>query len=101
MTTPTGITGPQDLAQTVRNAVDPLDEHVGYGTSAHWPQDEQARANEMNQLLSKRAVSTASFGAACEDYIVAHPTRSIVVAAAAGAAGASLLFAVVDCLRSE
>ena len=101
MTTSTGITGPQDLAQTVRNAVDPLDDHVGYGASAYWPEDEKSRAEEMHELLSERAVSPAKFGAACEDYIVAHPTRSVVAAVVAGAAGASLLFAVIDCLRSD
>ena len=101
MSTSTGITGPQDLAQTVRNAVDPLDDHVGYGTSAYGPEDEQARAKEMNKLLGERAVSPAGFGAACEDFVKAHPTRSIAVAATAGAACAALLFAVVDCLRSD
>lgn len=101
MTTPTGITGPQDLAQTVRNAVDPLDELVGYGTSTNWPEDEQTRAAEMKQLLAERDVSSPTFAAACEDYIVAHPTRSIVAAAAAGAACTALLFAVVDRIAAE
>lgn len=101
MTASTGITGPQDLAQTVRNAVDPLDEHVGYGVSSHSPEDAQARASEIQRLLDERDASSANFSAACEGYIVAHPMRSVAVAAGAGAACVALIYAVVDYLGDE
>ena len=101
MTKPTEITGPQDLAQTVRNAVDPLDEHVGYGASTNWPEDAKARAKEMKELLDERDARSGNFRAACEAYILTHPIRSVVVAAGAGAACAALIYAVIDCFGDE
>jgi ElaB/YqjD/DUF883 family membrane-anchored ribosome-binding protein len=101
MTSPSGITGPQDLAETVRNAVDPLENHPPYGTATSARDGEQSRADEMKQLLEERSLSGTDLVAACEDYIKEHPTRSIVMAATAGAACTALLFAVADMLRAE
>ena len=96
MTTPKGITGPQDLAQTVRSAADPLDDHAAYGISTNSPDDELSRAAEMKQLLAERSVGSTDFLAACEEYIAEHPARSMVLAATAGAACTALIFAVAD-----
>ena len=101
MTSPSGITGPQDLAETVRNAVDPLEDHPPYGTSTNARDGEQSRADEMKQLLEERSLSATDLVAACEDYVKEHPTRSIVMAATAGAACTALLFAVADYLRDD
>ena len=101
MTAPAHITGPEDLAQTVRNATDPLNEHSYYGTSMNASGDETSRPSEMNELLEKRRLSVAAMGIACEHYVRAHPTRSVVIAATAGAALTALLFTVAEYVAAE
>jgi len=100
MTTPSGITGPQDLAQTVREAVDPLDEHAPYGTPTNARDDGTSRPSQMQQLLEKRAEISAKLFAASNDYILENPLRSVLIGAAAGAALATLVFTITSVVRN-
>ena len=101
MTTPSGITGPQDLAQTVREAVDPLDEHAPYGTATNARDDDVSRPSQMQQLLAKRAEIRAKLAAAGSEYITANPYRSVLISAAAGAALATLAFTISSLVRCD
>jgi hypothetical protein len=101
MTAPKDITGPDDLAKTVRNATDPLEEYPNYGTSANPPGDNASRPAEMNELIDERGLTVSGLRAACEHYIAAHPMRSVAIAAGAGAAAAALLIAVADVVRNQ
>ena len=101
MTASTEITDPQDLAQTVRNAVDPLDEQVGYGAGSYWSEDGNAHVAGTKQQLGDRSASSTRLGAACEDYVVAHPIRSVAVAAGAGAACVALIYLLINRFDDE
>ena len=101
MTAPKDITGPEDLASTVRNATDPLEEYPNYGTAAHPPGDNTSRPDEMNELLEERDLTVSTWGVACEQYIAAHPMRSVAVAAGAGAAAAALLLLMAGAIRDK
>ncbi len=93
MTAPKKITGPDDLAATVRSATDPLDEYPNYGTAASPPGDESSRPAEMTERLGERGCSDAKWYEAYKDLISEYPTRSVVAAAAVGAAAAALVIA--------
>lgn len=97
MTAPKDITGPEDLAKTVRNATDPLEEYPNYGTAANPSGDKRSRPEEINELLDQRDLTASGLGVACEHYIAAHPIRSVAIAAGAGAAAAALVIAVTGC----
>ena len=101
MTAPKDITGPDDLASTVRNATDPLEDYSNYGTAANPPGDETSRPEEISALLEARDLTASSLKVACEKYIAAHPTQSVVVAAGAGAAAAALLIVLVEAIRDR
>lgn len=101
MTAPKDITGPEDLAATVRNATDPLEQYPNYGTAAHSPGDKAARPDEINDQIDERRLTVSSLSVACEDYIAAHPVRSIAVAAGAGAAASALLIAVAGYISDK
>lgn len=101
MNSPSVITGPDDLAQTVRSATDPLDAYPNNGTSVNAPGDQTARPEEMADLINERSATVAAFGVACERYISENPTRSIVVAATAGAAVTALVFAVAGLVSRQ
>jgi len=101
MTAPTEITGPDDLARTVRNATDPLEAYPNYGTAASPPGDQASRPEELKQLIDDRDPTVAGLSVACGQYIAAHPMRSIAVAASVGAAAAALVIAVAGHRRSE
>ena len=101
MTAPTEITGPDDLATTVRNATDPLEEYPNYGTSANPPGDKSSRPEEINELIEERGLTVSALGVACEHYIAAHPVRSVALAAGAGAAAAALVIAVAGFMGDE
>lgn len=101
MTAFTENTDPQDLAQTVRNAVDPLDEQIGYEAGRHWLEDDSAHATKIKQQFDDRSISSTRLGAACEDYIVAHPVRSVMVAAGAGAVCIALIYSLIDYFGDE
>ena len=101
MKAPADITGPEDLAQTVRNATDPLEDHPNYGTSANPAGDNTARPSEMKDLLEERGLTVNALGVACAHYVRTNPTRSVVIAATAGAALTTLLFTVAEYAVAE
>jgi hypothetical protein len=86
MTAPKDITGPEDLAETVRSATDPLEGYPNDGTAANPPGDKASRPDEINELLFEPGETVAGFSVACAHYIAAHPMRSDAIAAGAGAA---------------
>ena len=93
MTAPKEITGPDDLAGTVRSATDPLDEYPNYGTAASPPGDESSRPAEMTERLGERACRDARWYDDFEDLISEYPMQSVVAAAAVGATAAALVIA--------
>ena len=93
MTAPKEITGPEDLAKTVRNATDPLESYPNYGTAANAPGDEASRPEEISELIEERDPGVPSLGVACEHFIAAHPIGSLAIAAGAGAAAAAWVMA--------
>ena len=99
MTAPKDITGPENLASTVRNATDPLEEYPNYGTATNPPGDKTSRPDEINALLETRSPAVSNWTESCEQYIVAHPMQSVAVAAGAGAAAAALLILLYDSIR--
>lgn len=101
MTAPNDITGPEDLAKTVRDATDPLEEYPNYGTAANPPGDKDSRPDEINELLEDRNLNMSKWRDACEQYIAANPVRSVAVAAGAGAAAALLLIALAGAIRDR
>lgn len=101
MTAPKEITGPEDLAKTVRNATDPLEEYPNYGTAANAPGDKRSRPEEMSELLDERDLTSSGLNVACAHYIRAHPVRSVAVAAGAGAALAALVISVTGCMGDQ
>jgi hypothetical protein len=101
MTAPKEITGPDDLARTVRNATDPLDEYPNYGTAANPPGDKTSRPDEMSELIEERGPNVSTWDAACEEYIVSNPFLSVAVAAGAGAAAAALLILAAGAIRDR
>ena len=101
MTAPKDITGPEDLASTVRNATDPLEAYPNYGTSANPPGDNTARPEEISELLDERSPAVSTFTDACEQYIAAHPMRSVAMAAGAGAAASALLILTAAAIRDR
>lgn len=101
MTAPKEITGPDDLARTVRNATDPLEEYPNYGTAANPPGDKASRPEEISELIEERGLTVSGLSVACEHYISAHPMRSVAVAAGAGAAAAALVIAVAGLIRDQ
>ena len=101
MSTLSGITGPQDLAQTVREAVDPLDEHSPYGTATNARDDEALRPSQMQQLLAKRVEIRVKLVAAGNEYITENPLSSVFIGAAGGAALATLVFAIIGLLQRD
>ena len=92
MNAPKDITGPDDLAATVRSATDPLDEYPNYGTAAAPPGDESSRPAEITEQLDERGISELKWSDGYEQYISDYPLRSMVAAAAVGAIAAALLF---------
>ncbi len=101
MTAPNDITGPEDLASTVRNATDPLEAYPNYGTATNPPGDKTSRPDEINELLEERDLVVSTWGVACEQYIAAHPMRSVAVAAGAGATAAALLILIAGTVRDR
>ena len=101
MTAPKDITGPEDLAKTVRNATDPLEEYPNYGTATNPPGDNASRPDEMNELIDERGPTASGLSVACEHYIVAHPLRSVAIAAGAGAAVTALVIAVAGFIGDQ
>lgn len=101
MTAPKDITGPEDLASTVRNATDPLEEYPNYGTATNPPGDQTSRPDEINELLDDREPTVSTWVGACEQYIKAYPMRSVAVAAGAGAAAAALLILVAGAINER
>ena len=101
MTAPKDITGPEDLASTVRNATDPLEEYRNYGTAANPPGDKVSRPDEINELLEERSLTGSTWGVACEQYIAAHPMRCVAAAAGAGAAAAAVLLSMIGAIRDK
>lgn len=101
MTAPKDITGPEDLASTVRNATDPLEAYPNYGTSANPPGVDTARPEEMSELLDERSPDASTFAVACERYIADHPIQSLAVAAGAGAAAAVGMMLLVGAIRDR
>ena len=101
MTTPSGITGPQDLAETVRKAVDPLDEHAPYGTETNARDDDALRPEQMQELLAKREEIRFKLAAAGNEYITVNPFGSVLIGAAVGAALVTLAFAITNLVRND
>lgn len=101
MTAPKEITGPDDLASTVRSATDPLDEYPNYGTAANPPGDKASRPEEITEQIEERALTVSGLSVACEHYIAAHPFRSVAIAAGVGAATSALVFAVAGLIGSQ
>ncbi len=101
MTAPKEITGPDDLARTVRGATDPLDEYPNYGTAANPPGDNAARPQEINELIEERGLTVSALSVACEHYIAAHPMRSVAIAAGAGAAATALVIALAGLIGGQ
>ena len=99
MTAPKDITGPDDLATTVRNATDPLEEYPNYGTAANLPGNKDSRPEEINGLIEERGLTVSSLSVACEHYVAAHPIRSVAIAAGAGAAAVALVIALAGLMR--
>lgn len=101
MTAPKEITGPDDLAGTIRNATDPLEGYPNYGTSAHPPGDKSSRPQEINELIEERGSTESALRVACEHYIAANPIRSVALAAGAGAAAVALVIAVAGFIDDQ
>ena len=101
MTAPKDITGPEDLATTVRSATDPLEEYPNYGTAANPPGDNASRPEEINELIDQRGQTSSGLSVACEHYIIAHPMRSVAIAAGAGAAATALVIAVAGFIGDQ
>ena len=60
MTAPKDIIGPEDLASTVRNATDPLEEYPNDGTATNLPRDKASRPDENNELLESRSSAVSN-----------------------------------------
>lgn len=95
MTAPTRITGPDDLAKTVRNATDPLEDYPNYGTAANAPGDQEARPSEISEQIGERRVDRTTLGMACENFIASRPLLTVALALTTGAAIGSLLVSII------